>query len=69
MNTIAIIIAVISEMVAVFVIVRLWIQQRMSLIPRILVSILFLIPFVFMVWFAYFECIGGKTILSKEHKK
>jgi TRAP-type mannitol/chloroaromatic compound transport system permease small subunit len=64
MNTFTITMAVICELVALFVVARLWIQKRMSLIPRILVSILFLVPFVFMVWFAYFEIIGRETILG-----
>jgi len=56
--------AVLAELVALIVIARLWIQRRMSLVPRILLSVLFLVPFVFMVWFAYFELFGGKTILG-----
>jgi hypothetical protein len=66
MNTFTIILAVVAELVALIVIARLWIQRRMSLLPRILVSVLFLVPFIFLVWFAYFEIIGGETILERK---
>jgi TRAP-type mannitol/chloroaromatic compound transport system permease small subunit len=69
MNTFTIIIAVVAELVALCVITRLWIQRRMSLVPRILVSVLFLIPFVFLVYFAYFEFIGRETILGSKNPK
>jgi len=69
MNTFTITIAVICELVAVFLVARLWIQRRMRLLPRILVSILLLIPFVFMVYFAYFEFIGRETIFGSKKLK
>jgi TRAP-type mannitol/chloroaromatic compound transport system permease small subunit len=69
MNKFTITIAVICELAAVFLVARLWIQRRMRLLPRIFVSILFLIPFVFMVYFAYFEFIGRETIFGSKKLK
>jgi hypothetical protein len=54
MDKFTIIVGAVFELAALFVIARLWRWRRLRLIPRILISIIFLIPFVFAFYFLFF---------------
>jgi hypothetical protein len=49
----AIIIGTVFELVALFVIVRLWLRRRMPIVPRIIFSIILLVPFFGLMIFAF----------------
>jgi energy-coupling factor transporter transmembrane protein EcfT len=54
MDKFTIIMGAVFELAALFVIARLWRWRRLRLIPRILVSVIFLVPFVFAFYFLFF---------------
>ena len=61
MNKLTIIAAAVFELVSFIVIIRLWLRRRMRIIPRMLVSLILLVPFFGLLIFIFIGSDLGKN--------